>query len=145
MVQSTGGSEDDDMSARGKGRESVMDLTIDTYSVGDCTVVDVQGEVDVYTAPRLRERLAELASTGQHSLIIDLEQVGFLDSTGLGVLVGALKRVRAEDGFVRLVCKQERLRRMLRITGLSKVFSVFSNVESAALGGPGDFPSQAAG
>jgi anti-sigma B factor antagonist len=122
-----------------------MDLTIDTYPVGDCTVVDVEGEVDVYTAPRLREKLAELAATGKHSLIIDLERVGFLDSTGLGVLVGALKRVRAEDGFIRLVCSQERLLRMLRITGLSKVFSVFNSVELAAMGASGDLPSQAAG
>ena len=56
------------------------------------TVLAVKGEVDVYTAPRLREKLVELVSQGKHQIVVDLEGVDFLDSTGLGVLVGGLKR-----------------------------------------------------
>ncbi len=108
-----------------------MDLSVEVRTVGDCTVVDVDGEVDVYTAPRLREKLTEVAGAGKHHLVIDLDAVDFLDSTGLGVLVGALKRVRAEDGFVRLVCNTERLLKILRITGLSKVFAMYDSVEDA--------------
>ena len=108
-----------------------MDLAVDVYAIADCAVIDVDGEVDVYTAPRLREKLAEVASSGQNHLVVNLDAVGFLDSTGLGVLVGALKRVRAEDGFVRLVCHQERLLKIFRITGLAKVFAIHGSQADA--------------
>jgi anti-sigma B factor antagonist len=122
-----------------------MDLAVDVYAMADCTVIDVDGEVDVYTAPRLREKLAQVASSGQNHLVVNLDAVGFLDSTGLGVLVGALKRVRAEDGFVRLVCQQERLLKILRITGLAQVFSVYDSVELAVRGDGGGVSTSPAG
>ncbi len=109
-----------------------MDLTLSTRREGDRTVVVVGGEIDVYTAPKLREQLVELETAGQHHLIIDLEQVEFLDSTGLGVLVGGLKRVRVHDGSLRLVCTQERILKVFRITGLTKVFPIHDSVAEAA-------------
>lgn len=108
-----------------------MDLTLSTRREGDRTVVVVGGEIDVYTAPKLREQLVELETAGQHDLVIDLEQVEFLDSTGLGVLVGGLKRVRAHDGSLRLVCTQERILKVFRITGLTKVFPIHDSVAEA--------------
>jgi len=95
------------------------------------TVVEVSGEIDVYTAPRLRETLISLVDQGHYHLIVDMEGVEFLDSTGLGVLVGGLKRVRAHDGVIDLVCTQGRILRIFRITGLSKVFSIFDSVDEA--------------
>jgi anti-anti-sigma factor len=71
------------------------------------TVLAVKGEVDVYTAPRLREKLVELVSQGKHQIVVDLEGVDFLDSTGLGVLVGGLKRLRSHDGDLTLVCTKD--------------------------------------
>ncbi len=65
-------------------------------------------------------------------MIVNLEGVDFLDSTGLGVLVGALKRVRAHEGSLRLVCTQERLLKIFRITGLAKVFPIYDTVEATA-------------
>ena len=62
------------------------------------------------------------SSTGNYHLVVDMERVEFLDSTGLGVLVGGLKRVRAHDGSLDLVCTQERILKIFRITGLTKVF-----------------------
>ena len=109
-----------------------MDLTLTTREVEGRTVVAVGGEVDVYTAPKLRDKITELVSSGQHYLVIDLEKVDFLDSTGLGVLVGGLKKVRAQEGTMTLVCSQDRLLKIFRITGLAKVFTIHDS-EAAAL------------
>ncbi|MGH3463687.1 MAG: STAS domain-containing protein [Kribbellaceae bacterium] len=108
-----------------------MDLSLTTRTQGERTVVEVGGEVDVYTAPKLRETLISLVDAGQYHLVVDLEKVDFLDSTGLGVLVGGLKRVRTHDGSLSLVCTRERLLKILRITGLTKVFDIHPDVESA--------------
>jgi len=109
-----------------------VDLSLSTRTVDDRTVVEVGGEIDVYTAPKLREQLVELINSGHYHLIVNLEGVDFLDSTGLGVLVGALKRVRAHEGSLLLVCTQERLLKIFRITGLAKVFPIYESVEAAA-------------
>src|SRR3954452_13481789 len=114
------------------GEEWLMDLTLENSAAGERMVVAVGGEIDVYTAPKLRERLVELINSGHYHLVINLEGVDFLDSTGLGVLVGALKRVRSHQGSLRLVCTQERLLKIFRITGLSKVFPIYDTVEEAA-------------
>jgi anti-sigma B factor antagonist len=110
-----------------------MELTLNVYSeeASGFTVIAVGGEIDVYTAPRLRERLIGLVESGSYQLIVDMEGVEFLDSTGLGVLVGGLKRVRAQDGWIDLVCTQSRILRIFRITGLNKVFSIFNTVADA--------------
>ena len=75
-----------------------MDLKLGHYDKDGIEVVDVGGEIDIYTAPRLRELLIDLVSKNNYQLVVNLDKVGFLDSTGLGVLVGGLKRVRAHDG-----------------------------------------------
>ena len=108
-----------------------MDLSLSTRVVGNHTVVDVGGEIDVYTAPKLREQLVELVNDGSYHLVVDMEAVDFLDSTGLGVLVGGLKRVRAHEGSLRLVCTQERILKIFRITGLTKVFPIHNTVDEA--------------
>jgi anti-sigma B factor antagonist len=107
------------------------DLSVAIRPEGDHTVVAVSGEIDVYTAPKLREHLIDLVSGGRYRLIVDLEGVDFLDSTGLGVLVGGLKRVRAHDGSLSLVCSQDRILKIFRITGLTKVFGIHSSVDEA--------------
>jgi anti-sigma B factor antagonist len=98
------------------------------------TVLAVKGEVDVYTAPRLREKLVELVSQGKLRVIVDLEGVDFLDSTGLGVLVGGLKRLRSHDGDLQLVCTQQRIYKVFEITGLTKVFAIHDSVDAAVAG-----------
>jgi anti-sigma B factor antagonist len=108
-----------------------VDLSLNTRTVGDRTVVEVGGEIDVYTAPKLREALIELVQSGAYHIVVDLEQVDFLDSTGLGVLVGGLKRVRSHDGSMTLVCTQERLLKIFRITGLTRVFEIHPDVDAA--------------
>lgn len=108
-----------------------MDLTLATRDVNGQVVVDVTGEIDVYTAPKLRDKITELVANGVYDLVIDMEGVEFLDSTGLGVLVGGLKKVRVHDGSLSLVCTQDRLLKIFQITGLSKVFAIHDTAESA--------------
>ena len=108
-----------------------MDLKLGHHSTDGIEVVTVEGEIDIYTAPRLRELLIDLTGQGSCRLIVDLDKVGFLDSTGLGVLVGALKRVRPRDGWLDLVCTQERILKIFKITGLTKVFGIYQSVDQA--------------
>lgn len=109
-----------------------MDLTLTTRQHGDRTVVTLGGEIDVYTAPLLRDAISDLVAQGSHDIVIDLTGVGFLDSTGLGVLVGGLKKVRAHDGTLELVCDQERLLKIFRITGLAKVFVIHESLDAVS-------------
>ena len=108
-----------------------MDLSLSTRAERGRTVVEVIGEIDVYTAPKLREQLAELVDSGRHDIVVDMQGVEFLDSTGLGVLVGGLKRVKQHDGSMNLVCTQERILKIFRITGLTKVFPIHGSVPDA--------------
>ena len=117
-----------------------MDLKLGHYSKDGIEVVDVGGEIDIYTAPRLRELLIDLAGKNTCQLIVNLEKVEFLDSTGLGVLVGGLKRVRAHDGSLDLVCTQERILKIFRVTGLTKVFGIHETVEQAIAAKKGTGP-----
>ena len=111
-----------------------MDLGLDVTERDGWAVLSVTGEVDVYTAPKFRERLIELVSEGKYQIIVDLQAVDFLDSTGLGVLVGGLKRLRSHDGDLMLVCTQARIVKVFEITGLTKVFKIYESVD-AAVGG----------
>jgi anti-sigma B factor antagonist len=108
-----------------------VELTVTNWRHGDHDIVAVDGEIDVYTAPALRERLNGLISAGRYRLVIDLQGVQFLDSTGLGVLVGGLKRVRSLDGEFSLICSQERILKVFRITGLTSVFSIHDSLDDA--------------
>ncbi len=112
-----------------------MDLRLDVSERDGWAVLVVGGEVDVATAPRLRERLIELVNGGRHRIVVDLGAVEFLDSTGLGVLVGALKRVRTHDGDLALVCTEARILKVFEITGLTKVFSIHESVDAAVSAG----------
>jgi anti-sigma B factor antagonist len=112
-------------------QEESVDLKLDHHDKDGIEIVDVEGEIDVYTAPRLRELLIDLVNNGRYQLVVNMEKVEFLDSTGLGVLVGGLKRVRAHDGSLDLVCTQERILKIFRITGLTKVFGIHDTVDEA--------------
>jgi anti-sigma B factor antagonist len=108
-----------------------VDLTLSTREVDGTTIVAVGGEIDVYTAPKLRDRITELVADGVFNIVIDMESVEFLDSTGLGVLVGGLKKVRSHDGSLELICTQDRLLKIFRITGLAKVFVIHDSADGA--------------
>lgn len=108
-----------------------VELSLGIRESAGVLVVDVGGEIDVYTSPKLRERLVALVTGGVHQLVLDLDDVEFIDSTGLGVLVGILKRIRSRNGSLSLVCGREAILRVFKITGLEKVFDIHPSVESA--------------
>lgn len=94
-------------------------------------VLTIKGEIDVSTAPELRERLLGVAQGGSNTVVVDLADVSFLDSTALGVLVSGLKRFRANDGDLRLVVTGRSVSKVLEITGLVEVFPIFESVDAA--------------
>ena len=108
-----------------------MNLDLETSKQGDTSVISLRGEIDVYTAPRLRQALIDLVEGGATHIVVDMSAVDFLDSTGLGVLVGGLKRVKSNDGELRLVVTQDRIMKIFDITGLAKVFPIFDTTDEA--------------
>ncbi|KKK57483.1 hypothetical protein LCGC14_3054010 [marine sediment metagenome] len=108
-----------------------MDLKIDVEEQDGVMLLKLDGEVDVYTAPKLKSRLVDLVDQGKFKIVVDLEQVDFMDSSGLGVLVGGLKRVRSHEGAIALICTQENILKIFRITGLVKVFPIFDDQDQA--------------
>jgi anti-sigma B factor antagonist len=85
-------------------------------SEGDAYVVDLTGEIDVYTSPKVKDAITELIDQEHYNLVINLEKVRYIDSTGLGVLIGGLKRVREHGGSVNLVCTNPQIKKIFDIT-----------------------------
>ncbi len=108
-----------------------MDVLIKKSPAGENYLIQVDGELDMYTAPQLKSALQEAIDQGQKHLVIDLTRVGFLDSTSLGVLVGGLRRVRSEEGEMSLVVDHPQLEKMFRITGFDGVFRIHRTVDEA--------------
>lgn len=107
-----------------------MALDLDLSERSGQTVITVHGEVDLATSPQLRDCLAAIVESGP-SIVVDLDNVGFIDSTGIGVLVGGVKRARSNGGDLSLVCNQRRILKVLEITGLTQVFEVHESVDQA--------------
>ncbi len=91
-------------------------------------MVHVVGDLDVYTASVLRDRFVDLVAAGQYDLVVDLREVTFLDSTGIGVLVGGYKAVGVHHGSLQLVCTAKKLLRVFAVTGLDEVFPIHVDV-----------------
>lgn len=107
----------------------------------DHAVLAVGGEIDLSTAPKLKQALLRFAE-GPPTLIVDLSQTEYLDSTALGVLVGGLKRKREHGGELKLAGLAPRVRRVFDITRLSTVFEIYSSVEEAKGGKKGEGGAQ---
>ena len=101
---------------------------------GGLPVLTVRGEVDVSTAPELRERLLQLAERGGTTAVVDLSEVSFVDSTALGVLVSGVKRLRSSGGDLHLVVTQPHISKVFEITGLTDVFRIFPTLDEAVAG-----------
>lgn len=108
-----------------------MDLSVRTSIVEGVTVVAVAGEVDVSSAPTVQEQLDPLLGRAPYTVVVDMSEVSFLDSTGLGALVAALKHAEENGGGLPLAGVQDRVLKLFRITGLDSVFVMEDSVEAA--------------
>ena len=106
-------------------------MTVTTTEARGSTLVAIAGELDIYAAPSVAEAISGLIRDGNYELVIDLTRLEFLDSTGLGVLVGALKKINAGNGSLQLVCNGDRLLKIFRLTGLIRVFVIHDTIEAA--------------
>jgi anti-sigma B factor antagonist len=110
----------------------VIDFGLVDEAVDDTThVVSLRGELDAVTAPRLGSRLFGLADEGKRAVVVDLSEVTFMDSTGLGVLLNALRHFNVRHGQLVLVCPTERVLRPFQITGLTGHLTIFDSREKA--------------
>lgn len=112
---------------------SAEQLTIDisTDEPTGAHIYRLRGSLDIATAPSVRAALVEAAGAGKHDLVVDLTRVEFLDSTGLGALIGAHRRAIENGGAVRLAVGDGPIARLLNITGLMRVFPVFATLPDA--------------
>ena len=112
-----------------------VEMDISSERLGGYTaVLRIGGEVDLYTTPQVKEEILALIDSGVRHLVVDLSSAEHLDSTALGALVGALKRLREREGDLRIVNPQPRIRKLLEITRLMKVFEVRESVAQALEG-----------
>jgi anti-sigma B factor antagonist len=105
---------------------------------GDRAVIALTGEVDLYTAPELKHELIRLIDGGATTVVVDLTDTTFIDSTTLGVLVSGLKRVRPKGGAVPLVIRDRNIRKVFEITGLDRVFPIHEERSAALASGASD-------
>ena len=101
-----------------------MNLSIDVHQKEEEVAVVLAGEIDAFTAPNLREELLPLAEGQNKFMMINLKDVSYLDSTGLGVFVGLFKKLKENGGELRLVELSDRVRRLFEITGLGNVMNI---------------------
>lgn len=106
-----------------------MNVSIEVKEKDNTFFVKLTGEIDAYTAPKLKERLMEAAKGEGVKMNIDLSGVSYMDSTGLGVFVGIFKLLRGNNGDMKLTGMTERLQRLFDITGLADVMDINTEVE----------------
>ena len=106
-------------------------METNTHRADGYEILNVIGEIDVYTAPQFKEAVNTIISTGQKDLIINMAQVTYMDSSGFGTLLSTTKRLRPEGGTVNLVACNSAIERMLKLTRLNTVFGTFSSIEEA--------------
>jgi anti-sigma B factor antagonist len=97
----------------------------------DRHVVAVRGEIDLFTAPELKQKLTDAIEGGKSRIVVDLTETSFLDSTALGVLIGAVKRLRSRDGALVIVNVDQNIAKTFEITGLDQIFTIVGTRDDA--------------
>ena len=108
-----------------------MAFSVTSADVSSVIVLRLQGELDIHFAPRLEEEIRDHLSAGRVLIVLDLSEVSYVDSTGLGVMIGALKNLQAAGGGLALAAPTTRIVRILQVTGLDGIFCVRQSVDDA--------------
>ena len=109
-----------------------MNFDINTEQLSETQyVISLAGEVDLYTAPEFKQQLLDVIGKGAKDVVVDFSNTTFIDSTTLGVLVGGVKRLRANDGQLSLVCSDRNITKIFEITGLDRVFTIYGTRDEA--------------
>jgi len=109
-----------------------MAFSIEDRAVDDEThVVAVTGEIDLFTAPEFKQRVSAPVDAGRVRVIVDLTETTFIDSSSLGVLIGAHRRLRRLEGALVIVCSNDAIIKTFRITGLDGVFTIVPTLDEA--------------
>jgi anti-sigma B factor antagonist len=108
-----------------------VNFSVNTELLDDIAVIDLTGEVDLYTAPDFKQHLLKQIEAGVLKIVVDFSETTFIDSTTLGVLVGGVKRLRPVGGSLVLVCSDRNIIKIFEITGLHRVFDIHSSREDA--------------
>jgi anti-sigma B factor antagonist len=108
------------------------DLSVDVHRDKEVPVLDLSGDIDSFTCAKLRRAITELLRNGDCRVVISMAKVRYIDSSGLGTLVGGLSRAREKNGDLAISGANPQIRKVLNITGLSKVFNVFEDDSEAA-------------
>lgn len=106
-----------------------MNLTVDVTNKESTVIVSLAGEIDAYTAPKLKEAILPLTKEENQLVEVNLEQVSYMDSTGLGVFISALKSTKEYNSQLKLVQLQDRVSRLFKITGLTDVIDIDNTVQ----------------
>jgi anti-sigma B factor antagonist len=110
-----------------------MDLDFDVKKTGGNVVMAIKGEIDLYSVKQLKENVANvMEDEKQAKIIMDLEQVKYIDSTGLGILIGIRRRCMEKGGELVLVFNSDRIKNLFTITGLQNVFTICKSLDEAA-------------
>jgi len=104
-----------------------MNLHASVREKDDVSIIELSGDIDLFTFPLFKEVLFEVIDSGKKDLIVDLNSVDFIDSTGLAVLVGALKEVRGIGGTLGLICGKEAVVKVLEASGLNRIFHIYEH------------------
>jgi anti-sigma B factor antagonist len=105
-----------------------MSLSMALSGTGTQSVLHIRGEVDLHSASQLQDRLRQVIASARRSVVVDMTDLTFLDSTGLGVLVAARNEAAVAGTALGLVCTSDRMLKLFRITGLDAVFEIYATV-----------------
>ncbi|MEN3015021.1 MAG: STAS domain-containing protein [bacterium] len=107
-----------------------MNIELRTEKIDDIYIVEIEGEVDTYTSSKIKQDILKIVEQTS-KIIVSMEKVKFIDSTGLGILIGILKKIKEKEGEMIIVSPNSYINQIFEITGLFKVFKIVENHQQA--------------
>lgn len=110
----------------------VLDLKIDVKNEENIPIIDLNGEIDIYTYPKLSKVLDKVIGEGSNSMILNLEKVSYMDSTGLGAIAAGVNKLSQSGGYMNIICTKPQVKKIFKVSGLiNKNLSIFDEKNEA--------------